>query len=116
MAFLALCAPERIPLTLVEGAIDDEGERMAALAALAELSLVKHDPFEDGAPAVTVHRLVRAVALPTAERTGALENAFTNLVVRLGAIYPATASTTPIRGRSARRSPRISLHVAICTY
>ena len=31
MAFLAHCAPERIPLTLVEGAIDDETERMAAL-------------------------------------------------------------------------------------
>ncbi len=95
MAFLALCAPERIPLTLVEGAIDDEGERMAALAALAELSLVKHDPFEDGAPAVTVHRLVRTVALLTAERTGALENAFTNLVACLGAIYPSDSFNNP---------------------
>jgi hypothetical protein len=54
MAFLAQCAPERIPMTLVEGAIDDEAERREALAALAELSLVKHDPFEDGTPAVTV--------------------------------------------------------------
>jgi hypothetical protein len=44
-------------LTLVEGAIADDAERTAALAALAELSLIKHDPFEDGAPAVTVHRL-----------------------------------------------------------
>ena len=93
--FLRYCAPERIPLTLVEGAIDDEGERMAALAVLAELSLVKHDPFEDGAPAVTVHRLVRAVALMTAERTGALENAFTNLVARLGAIYPSDSFNNP---------------------
>lgn len=95
MAFLALCASERIPLTFVEGAIDDEGDRMAALAVLAELSLVKHDPFEDGAPAVTVHRLVRAVALMTAERTGALENAFTNLVARLGAIYPSDSFNNP---------------------
>ena len=62
MAFLAQCAPERIPMTLVEGAIDDEAERMQALAALSEVSLVKHDPFEDGTPAVTVHRLVQAVA------------------------------------------------------
>ncbi len=95
MAFLALCAPERIPLTLVEGATDDEGERMAALAALAELSLVRHDPFEDGAPAVTVHRLVQAVARARSERTGALENAFTNLVVRLGAIYPSDSFNNP---------------------
>ena len=75
MAFLAYCAPERIPLTLVEGAIDDETERMAALAALAELSLVKHDPFEDGAPAVTVHRLVQAVARARSERKGAAQSA-----------------------------------------
>ena len=56
-------------MTLVEGAIDDESERTAALAALAELSLVKHDPFEDGGtPAVTVHRLVQAVARARSER------------------------------------------------
>ena len=34
MAYLAQCAPERIPMTLVEGAIEDEAERMKALAAL----------------------------------------------------------------------------------
>ena len=49
-------------MTLVEGAVEDEAERMEALAALAEVSLLKHDPFEDGTPAVTVHRLVQAVA------------------------------------------------------
>lgn len=43
MAYLAQCAPERIPMTLVEGAIDDE----IALATLCEVSLVKHDPFEE---------------------------------------------------------------------
>src|SRR5262249_43205454 len=62
MAYLAHCAPERIPMILVEGAVEDEAECMEALAALAEVSLVKHDPFEDGTPAVTVHRLVQAVA------------------------------------------------------
>jgi hypothetical protein len=65
MVYLVQCGPERIPMTLVEGAVDDETERMealATLAALAEVSLLKHDPFEDGTPAVTVHRLVQAVA------------------------------------------------------
>src|SRR5262249_27005698 len=47
MAFLALCAPERIPMILVAGAIDKEDERRKALAALADVSLLKHDPFED---------------------------------------------------------------------
>src|SRR5262249_60704152 len=63
MAYLAQCAPERIPMTLVEGAVDDEAERLQALAALAEVSLLKHDPFEGGNPAVTVHRLVQAGAI-----------------------------------------------------
>ena len=67
MAFLAQCAPERIPMTLIEGAIDDETERMTALSALFEVSLVKHDPFEDGTPAVTVHRLVQSVARARSE-------------------------------------------------
>ena len=62
MAYLAHCAPERVPMTLVEGALEDESERMNALAALAEVSLLRHDPFEDGTRAVTVHRLLQAVA------------------------------------------------------
>src|SRR5262249_17049614 len=61
MAYLAHCAPDRIPMTLVEGAVEDEAERLQALAALAEVSLVQH-PFEDGTLAVTVHRLVHALA------------------------------------------------------
>ena len=39
MAYLAQCAPDRIPMTLVEGAVEDEAERLKALAALAEVSL-----------------------------------------------------------------------------
>src|SRR5271165_1025339 len=89
MAFLAYCAPERIPLTLVEGAIDDEAERTAALAALAELSLIKHDPFEDGAPAVTAHRLVQAVARARSEAKGAAQSVFARLIARLAAIARA---------------------------
>ena len=89
MAFLAYCAPDRIPLTLVEGAIDDEAERMAALAALAELSLIKHDPFEDGAPAVTVHRLVQAVARARSERKGVAQSAVTRLIAKVADLYPA---------------------------
>jgi TIR domain-containing protein/NB-ARC domain-containing protein len=49
MAYLAQCAPERIPMTLVAGAVEDEMGRMEALAALAEVSLLKHDSFEERA-------------------------------------------------------------------
>jgi len=79
-------------LTLVEGAIDDETERTAALAALAELSLIKHDPFEDGAPAVTAHRLVQAVARAKSDAFMRLI-ARTRVIERLAAIYPANGYT-----------------------
>jgi tetratricopeptide (TPR) repeat protein len=95
MAFLAHCAPERIPMTLVEGAMEDESERMAALAALAVLSLIKHDPFEDGTPAVTMHRLVQAVAHARSEAKGTTQRAIDRLIVRLDAVYPADGFLNP---------------------
>ena len=95
MAYLGQCAPERIPMALVEGAIDDEAVHLEALAALAEVSLVKHDPFEDGAPAVTVHRLVQAVARARSEARGAAQSADTRLIARLAAVYPADGYKNP---------------------
>jgi hypothetical protein len=91
MAFLAYCAPERIPLILVQFAIDDESERLAALGALAEVSLVKHDPFEDGAPAVTVHRLVQTVARARSEAKDA-----TRRIGRPAVVYSDGGNTSPV--------------------
>ena len=60
---LAQRSPERIPIhTGRREAVDDEVQRLQAFAALADASLVEHDPFEDNTPAVTVHRLVQMVA------------------------------------------------------
>ena len=95
MAFLAQCAPERIPMLLVEGAVEDEAERMEALAALAEVSLVKHDPFEDGTSAVTVHRLVQAVARARSEANGSALETLSRLTARLTATYPEDGYTNP---------------------
>jgi tetratricopeptide (TPR) repeat protein len=91
MAYLAQCAPDRIPMTLVDGAVEGEVERQQALAALAEVSLLKHDPFEDGTPAVTVHRLVQAVARARSETNGSAQDAVERLIARLDAIYPEQA-------------------------
>ena len=95
MAYLAQCAPERIPMTLVEGAVEDEAERMKALTALAEVSLLKHDPFEDGSPAVTVHRLVQAVARARSEANGLAQDAVGGLIARLVATYPTEVYRDP---------------------
>jgi tetratricopeptide (TPR) repeat protein len=88
IAFFALCAPERIPMTLVEGAVGDPLQRSVALAALIEISLTKHDPFEDGTPAVTVHRLVQAVARVRSEAKRLGPALVDRAVERLLAIYP----------------------------
>jgi tetratricopeptide (TPR) repeat protein len=95
MAYLAQCAPERIPMILVEGAIEDETERLEALAALAEVSLVKYDPFEDTTPAVTVHRLVQAVARARSKANSSAQDAIGRLIARLVAIYPTEGYSEP---------------------
>jgi tetratricopeptide (TPR) repeat protein len=95
MAHLAQCAPERIPMTLVEGAAENEAERLQALAALAEMSLLKHDPFEDGTPAMTVHRLVQAVARARSEASGSTQDVVGRLIARLAGIYPLNGYSDP---------------------
>jgi hypothetical protein len=66
MAFLGYCAPVRVPVYCLHGLADRE----EAIAVLAELSLIKHDPFEDGVPALSVHRLVQAVMRRRTEAKG----------------------------------------------
>jgi hypothetical protein len=41
MSFLGFCAPARVPMYLLQGLANSE----EAIAALAELSLIRHDPF-----------------------------------------------------------------------
>jgi tetratricopeptide (TPR) repeat protein len=95
MAYLAQCAPERIPMTLVAGAVEDELERMEALAALAEVSLLKHDQFDDSTPAVTVHRLLQAVARARSEADGSAQENVGKLIARLTASYPEDGYDNP---------------------
>src|SRR4030095_4433694 len=95
MAYLAQCAPERIPMTLVDGAVEDEAERLQALAALAEVSLVKHDPFQDGTPAETVHRVVQTVARARSEANGMVQGAVERLIARLVTTYPEDSYGNP---------------------
>jgi hypothetical protein len=86
MAYLALFVSEHIPKVLVEraGAVEDEAERLEALAALAEVSLVKHDPFE-----VSVHRLVQMVARARSEANGTAQTVWMRLIGRIVELYPA---------------------------
>jgi tetratricopeptide (TPR) repeat protein len=87
MLVLALCSPERVPVTLINGVIEDEVESLQALSTLVELSLVTSDPFEDKTPAVSVHRLVQTVARALAD-AASIEDAGDKLTERFLDAYP----------------------------
>ncbi|MFI5015756.1 MAG: tetratricopeptide repeat protein [Hyphomicrobiales bacterium] len=69
--------------------------RLDALAALVELSLVRHDAFEDRTPAVTVHRLVQAAAHRRAETVRTAKATKAQLLARLSLIYPSDGYDNP---------------------
>jgi tetratricopeptide (TPR) repeat protein len=124
MALIAYCAPERIPLWLLEGVAEQELEGLKALTALSEMSLVKHDPFDDGTPAIAVHRLVQAVMrqrlaqlkngrAPIKQLTRLLAAAFPQNIHRQPELAPRCAALLPhvmsIRGHAlqdAKAPPR----------
>jgi tetratricopeptide (TPR) repeat protein len=90
---LGLCAADRIPMFLAQAAIGDETACREAIIALYEVSLVKHDPLEDGIPAVTVHRLVQAVARERASAKG-MGTLWMGLLVVLESIFPSAEDPT----------------------
>src|SRR5262249_16913818 len=114
MAYLAQCAPERIPMTLVEGSLEDEVERIKALAALSEVSLLKHDPFEDDTPAVTVHRLVQAAARARSEINGSAQDVGARLIARLAALYPDDKEDPQSWPLCAQLTPHLLLRRDAC--
>jgi tetratricopeptide (TPR) repeat protein len=59
------------------------------------VSLLKHDPFEDATPAVTVHRLVQRVARARSEANGSAQDGVGRLTARLVAIYPEEGYSDP---------------------
>jgi len=93
MAFLGYCAPVRVPIYLLQGLTDSE----EAIAVLAELSLIRHDPFEDGVPAVTVHRLVQAVARHRSEEKGAAKATIERVSEALKIPPPPSSRTHGLR-------------------
>jgi hypothetical protein len=75
-------------MSLVDGAIENDSAREEALATLHDVSLVKQDPFEDGTPAWTVHRLAQAVARARQRATPLEQWSRQRIISRLLAIYP----------------------------
>jgi hypothetical protein len=88
MSLLALCAPERVPVDLISGPVENDVETLEALSTMVELSLVTNDPFEDDAHAVTVHRLVQMAARARPADAGTFNGAIAELTQRLLDTYP----------------------------
>jgi Tfp pilus assembly protein PilF len=135
MGLFSVLAPERIPLAIVEPRTMSAIELGEAVAALAEVSLVKLEKFEDGSPAVSVHRLVQAVmrerlaAAGRAEATVALAVSllydslpytfnsddvanwptWTRLLPHARAIFPVAPET----GKAARKTALLLKHSAL---
>ncbi len=98
IAILGCCAPARIPLTFVKGLSEDETESRTALLALTELSLVKHDRFEDGTPAVSAHPIVHALSRARTNAGGGPATAIERSIKRLIEIYPLDGYDNPASG------------------
>jgi tetratricopeptide (TPR) repeat protein len=93
IACLGNCAPERIPMMLIQGAMG--GTERQAIGVLTEMSLVKPDAFEDGTPAVTVHRLVQAAGRSRSEKNGLAQNAIEWTIDWFMLMYPSGAFGDP---------------------
>lgn len=88
LAFFVVLGPDRIPLDLVDDSILSEDDRVEALMALTEVSLVDHVPGPDGTQAISVHRLVRAAMRSRLNAAGKIAAALHTAVERLAAAFP----------------------------
>ena len=99
MAFLCYCGPTRVPIYFLQAL----AKREEAIAVLAELSIIRHDPYEDGVPAITTHRLVQAVARRRTEAKGTVKET-------LERVREALSTTPP---PSPRKGGFLKLHQLI---
>ncbi|WP_439576114.1 FxSxx-COOH system tetratricopeptide repeat protein [Phreatobacter sp.] len=103
LGLFAHMAPERIPLDLVSDAVMDEDDRAEALAALFAVSLVEHDQFSDGAPAINLHRLIQAAMRVRLADQGRAEVMADRVIAALACAFPDNAHLDPGLWRACGR-------------
>jgi tetratricopeptide (TPR) repeat protein len=96
LAFFTVCAPERVPLALIEGVAKNKAESMEAYSALVEMSVIRRALFDDGAPAAKMHPFLRSLARSRAEAADAAAAARERLIGRLLQIYPTDGYDNPL--------------------
>jgi tetratricopeptide (TPR) repeat protein len=92
MALLAFFAPDKIPLWLVPDDVLSGKQRGDALAALTSVSLVAYDSSSDGAPAVSVHRLVQEVMRGRLRAAGRFEDMAALAILLLNESFDSSGS------------------------
>ena len=92
MALLAFFAPDKIPLWLIPEDVLSGKQRDDALAALTSVSLAAYDSLPDGAPAVSVHRLVQEVMRGRLRNNGLFEETAALAIRLIEASYDASDS------------------------
>jgi tetratricopeptide (TPR) repeat protein len=97
LGFFAYLAPERIPLDLVSDEIVGEEDRSEALIALAGVSLIERAALDDGAPAVTLHRLVQAAMRARLVERGETAATVERVTKRLADAFPNDGYDEPKR-------------------
>jgi len=105
MALLAFFAPDKIPLWLIPEDVLSEKQRDDALAALTSVSLAAHDTLPDGAPAISVHRLVQEVMRGRLRKSGRFEDAAALAIRALYQGYDESADTIAEYNRRAAWLP-----------
>jgi tetratricopeptide (TPR) repeat protein len=107
LAFVSILAPERIPLDLIDHSILDEIDRDEAIMALTAVSLVRHDPYPDGTPAIVVHRVVQTVA-QSRSTADQIRPMIETAIRRLSEALPDNGYSDP---RTWTRSEKLMPHV-----
>ncbi len=112
VAFLGLCADERAPLLLLEGAGRDPAEARTAIRILTDLALAAPASFADGAAALCMRQPIHALARKRAHQMVAGEAIAERVVGRLSEIYPADAfENLDSRALCAKLTPHL---VEVC--
>ena len=105
MALLAFFAPDKIPLWLIPEDVLSEKQRDEALAALTSVSLAAYDSLPDGAPAVSVHRLVQEVMRGRLRNSGRFEDTAALAIKLLYDAYDFYSGTVATMHRRAAWLP-----------
>lgn len=103
MAFLSYCAPMRVPIYFLQALTNWE----EAISVLAELSLIRHDPYEDGVPAITTHRLVQAVARHRTETKGTVKETLERVAKGLSATPPPSPQKSGLFAKLRQLIPKL---------